>query len=65
MTGRRCRKDKIFKYNFVAIFSLAATVAIADTQQGEQQTIVVKTESRSAFKELLYQVWVRLRALNT
>jgi TolA-binding protein len=55
------------KYSSVILlllFSFTATVAIADTRQGEQPTVVVKTESTSAFKGLLYQVWGRLRALN-
>ena len=48
------------------MFSLAVPAYAVDSEgQGDQSsTIVVKTESNSTFKGLLYKVWGRLRALN-
>jgi TolA-binding protein len=46
------------------LFSFTATHAVADSQQTGSQSVVVKAESTSAFKGLLYQMWGRLRALN-
>ncbi len=48
------------------MFSLAMPAYAVDSEgQGDQSnTIVVKTESNSTFKGLLYKVWGRLRALN-
>jgi len=46
------------------IFSVAIPVYAADQDAGENSDIVVKKESKSVFKGLLYKVWGRLRALN-
>lgn len=46
------------------LFSFSAIVSVAGAAQDEPQSIVIKTESKSTFKGLLYQVWGRLRALN-
>ena len=55
------------KYSSVILlllFSCTANIVFADTNRGESQAIVVKTENQSTFKGLLYQMWGRLRALN-
>jgi len=52
------------KVILLLLFSCAAGVSIADTNQAGQQVTVVKSENTSVFKGLLYQVWGRLRALN-
>jgi len=46
------------------LFSFAVPVYAADDNKDGQTTVVVKKESSSAFKGLLYRVWGRLRALN-
>lgn len=47
------------------LVSFALPVYAANNEQGsENSTIVVKKESNSVFKGLLYKVWGRLRALN-
>lgn len=46
------------------MFSMAGVVHAAEKQSDGQSLVVVKTQSKSAFKGLLYKVWGRLRALN-
>jgi len=46
------------------VFSVAMPVYAADQDDGVAVDIVVKKESKSVFKGLLYKVWGRLRALN-
>lgn len=55
------------KNMFIAIMltsSLAVPVYAADEDATGEQSIVIKKESDSTFKGLLYKVWGRLRALN-
>jgi len=46
------------------VFTVAIPVHAAEQGASEQNSIVVKKESKSVFKGLLYKVWGRLRALN-
>jgi TolA-binding protein len=46
------------------LFSFSTSVFAADNRQSETDSIIVKKESQSVFKGLLYKVWGRLRALN-
>lgn len=46
------------------LFSVSVPVYAVDSNADEQRSVVVKTESNSSFKGLLYKVWGRLRALN-
>ena len=54
--------------NFILILLVtsvvSAPVIAADDNSEKQVSMVVKTESSSTFKGLLYKVWGRLRALN-
>ena len=47
----------------ILMFAFSATAFAAEEKQ-QATKIVVKTESSSTFKGLLYRVWSRLRALN-
>ena len=47
----------------ILMFAFSAT-AFAEEEKQQATKIVVKTESSSTFKGLLYRVWSRLRALN-
>ena len=55
---------KLFSVMFLLLFSLVGAVHAVDGAQGQKKSVVVQTETKSAFKGLLYQVWGRLRALN-
>ncbi|MCK4833522.1 MAG: hypothetical protein KAT12_02055 [Gammaproteobacteria bacterium] len=46
------------------LFALSAPVFAAGGDGAKSNIVVVKTESESSFKGLLYKVWGRLRALN-
>ena len=46
------------------LFSFSTTVIAADNRKSETSSIIVKKESKSVFKGLLYKVWGHLRALN-
>jgi len=46
------------------IFSFSLPAVAADATQKEDKSVLVKSESSSTFKGLLYRVWGRLRALN-
>ena len=46
------------------LFSVSLPVFAVGESSDEQVSVVVKTESSSTFKGLLYKVWGRLRALN-
>lgn len=46
------------------MFSYGTVVFAVEEKSGVEQLVVVKAESKSAFKGLLYKVWGRLRALN-
>ena len=48
------------------MFSFTTTAFAADKSEQSEQggSIIIKTESSSSFKGLLYKVWGRLRALN-
>ncbi|VAW55615.1 hypothetical protein MNBD_GAMMA05-2182 [hydrothermal vent metagenome] len=46
------------------VFSVAIPAYAVDQGADEKSSIVVKKESKSVFKGLLYKVWGRLRALN-
>ncbi|GMR01056.1 MAG: hypothetical protein BMS9Abin19_0407 [Gammaproteobacteria bacterium] len=46
------------------LFTFSVPVFAADGKKEELKSVVVKTESSSTFKGLLYKVWGRLRALN-
>lgn len=45
-------------------FTVSVPVYAAGDNEVTQKSVVVKTESSSSFKGLLYKVWGRLRALN-
>ena len=59
-------KIPLFKVLTVVLlmFTFAASSLAADNRKSESGSIVVKKESSSIFKGLLYRVWGRLRALN-
>lgn len=46
------------------LFSFSVPVLAAEDSADGKRSVVVKTESNSSFKGLLYKVWGRLRALN-
>lgn len=46
------------------LFTFSVPVYAAEDKKDESTTVLVKTESSSSFKGLLYKVWGRLRALN-
>ncbi|MBE9560490.1 MAG: hypothetical protein IMF15_06845 [Proteobacteria bacterium] len=46
------------------LFTVSSTAFSAEDEKEGANIVVVKTESKSSFKGLLYKVWGRLRALN-
>lgn len=55
---------KIFNLVLLVLFAVSMPVFAADGNNEKQVSVVVKTETNSTFKGLLYKVWGRLRALN-
>ena len=55
---------KNLSFILLFLFAFSAPVFSAESKKDEPKSIVVKSESSSSFKGLLYKVWGRLRALN-
>lgn len=48
----------------ILLFTFSVPVFSAAAEKEMPKSVIIKTESSSAFKGLLYRVWARLRALN-
>ena len=55
---------KKLSFILLLLFAISAPVFAQDDKKDETKVVVVKAESSSSFKGLLYKVWGRLRALN-
>jgi TolA-binding protein len=59
--------NKLIKRSVIVVAALLQCVCVQAAEQSAEQAandIVVKTETQSVFKGVLYKVWGRLRALN-
>ncbi len=55
---------KNLSFVLILLFTFSVPVFSATDKKEAPKSVVIKTESSSTFKGLLYRVWARLRALN-